>query len=218
MTSSGARHKLAPGRGAGKLADMRTLAWVLIGALAGCGAKVNVDESPYDLDLPREDVPAQATPVAWELRPEAPTGPGARTGTIARASLLAVLDEGPGAFLRGFEVAPEMDGQRFAGWRLVQWVAPGERRFAGVDLLPGDVLLAINGQALSRPDQLGQLWTSLRAADAIVCDLGRGHARVQLRFAIEPAMGLPVPPVSPTPAVEPTIAPPAPPVDKSRRK
>ncbi|MCE9579500.1 MAG: hypothetical protein K8W52_40640 [Deltaproteobacteria bacterium] len=206
---------------------MRTFALLLIGALAGCGAKVNVDESPYDLDVPRDDAPAAPKPVAWEMRPDAPTGPGVRTGTIARASLLAVLDLGPGAFLRAFEVAPEMDGQRFAGWRLVQWVAPGERRFAGIDLVPGDVLLAVNGQALSRPDQLQGLWTSLRTADKIVAELGRGNGKVRLEFAIEPAMGLPAAPVVPETAVPTTVAPPpvmTPPVakpsptDKSRRK
>jgi hypothetical protein len=183
-------------------------------ALAACGAKVHVDDSPYDLDTPAAAPVAPPQAVAWDLRPEAPAGPGVRTGTIARPALVAVLDAGPGAFLSGFEVAPELDGQRFAGWRLVQWM-PGQRRFAGLDLAPGDILLAINGQTLSRPDQLETLWTSLRTADQLVCDLGRGANRFQLTFAILPPLGAAPPPTAPPePAVPtgvvPTAVPPMP--------
>jgi len=166
--------------------------------LVGCGAKVHTEPSPFEVADPAAAPPPAPTSVRWEMRPEAAPGPGARTGTIARASLNAVLDAGPGAFLRGFEVDAAMDHGRFTGWRLVQWM-PGETRFAGLDVGPGDILIAINGRPLSRPDQLQALWESLRSANELVCDLTRGDARFQLRFTI-------------TPAADPTAAPPPPPV------
>jgi type II secretory pathway component PulC len=108
-----------------------------------------------------------------------------RTGTIARARLLAVLDAGPAKFLTTLEVTPRMRGDRFVGWQLVQ-LLDRDGVLVGVDVVPGDVLLAVNGQPLSRPDQLQTLWDSLRGANELVADLWRGAAKLQLRFAIEP--------------------------------
>jgi type II secretory pathway component PulC len=95
----------------------------------------------------------------------------------------AAIDAGPGAFLRGFEVAPVMMGEKFAGWRLVR-VLDGEHRFDGLDVAPGDVLVDVNGMPVSEPDQLSALFESLRGAHEIVCNLVRGGARFQLRVAI----------------------------------
>jgi len=115
----------------------------------------------------------------------APPGKGLRTGTIPRARLVAVLDAGPGMFLRQLEVAPRMVGDRFVGWQLVQLldrVGP----LNDVDVAPGDVLLAINGKPLERPDELQTVWDSLRTANELTARLTRGDARVELRFTIEP--------------------------------
>ena len=60
---------------------------------------------------------------------------------------------------------------------------------AQVDVEPGDILLAVNGLSVSRPDQLMVVWDGLRTANQLVCDLRRGDSRLQLRFAIEPAVG-----------------------------
>jgi hypothetical protein len=201
-----------------RLAALVLASTTLAGGLVGCGAKVHTDPSPFDVDDPSAGAPPAPQAVRWEMRPEASPGPGARDGTIARAALNAVLDAGPGAFLHGFEVAAAMDRGRFTGWRLVQWMQ-GETRFAGLDLAPGDVLIAINGRPLSRPDQLEALWDSLRTANEVVCDLTRGDARFQLHFTIDPpltATAAPSPPPPPPPAVvtvpaEPPPPPPPPP-------
>jgi len=160
---------------------------LLIVLVAACGPKVEPKPPSYDDDLPTAkaapaSAPAAAVPVQ---RPDAPAGKGSRTGTIDRAKLVAVLDHGPGAFLRQFEVTPRMDGSRFVGWELVQLV-DREGPLASIDVVPGDVLLALNGQPLSRPDQLQTVWDSLRTANEVVADLWRGPAKLQLRFAIEP--------------------------------
>ncbi|HWU90652.1 MAG TPA: PDZ domain-containing protein, partial [Kofleriaceae bacterium] len=143
----------------------------------------------FDEDLgPRRvaDVPPDDPMLAAE-RPIAPQGKGLRTGTIARDRLLAVLDAGPPSFLRQLEVTPRMSGERFVGWELVQLV-DRQGPLSDVDLAPGDVLLSVNGQPVSRPDQLQLLWDSLRTANALTAQLWRGAGKLTLEFAIEPKL------------------------------
>jgi hypothetical protein len=188
-----------------------------IAAAAACGPKVAPAPPAIEDDLQPRRVVAElppSDPLLATARAVAPTGPGARTGTIARARLVAVLDAGPASFLRQLEVAPHMSGERFVGWQLVQLVDRASP-LAGVDVAPGDVLLAINGQPLSRPDQLQALWDSLRTANEVTALLWRGADRLTLAFQIEPpAASTPAPapaaPAAPAPApAAPTPAAPA---------
>lgn len=153
--------------------------------LAACGPKV-APQTAFDEDLPQDRIAIteQAPPVE-EQRPEAPPGKGLRTGTIERAKLLAVLDSGPGAFLRQLEVTARLEGERFVGWQLVQLLDKTGPLY-DVDVLPGDVLLAVNGKTISRPDQLQSVWDSLRTANELRAQLWRGDAKLELAFAIEP--------------------------------
>jgi hypothetical protein len=156
-------------------------------ALAACGPKVSVPPPSFDEDLePRRvaDVPP-GDPLLVAERPVAPPGQGLRTGTIARARLVAVLDAGPPAFLRQLEVTPKMSGDRFVGWELVQLI-DRQSPLHDVDVAPGDVLLSVNGQQISRPDQLQLVWDSLRTANALTAQLWRGGGKLELAFAIEP--------------------------------
>jgi hypothetical protein len=182
----------------------------LLFAVGACGPKVAPKDTVFDEELPKEHASAPAAePVAVE-RPEAPPGKGLRSGTIERAQLIAVLDGGPGNFLRQLEVTPRMDGERFVGWQLVQ-LLDKTGPLHDVDVVPGDVLLAVNGKALSRPDQLQTVWDSLRTANELRAQLWRGSAKLELAFAIEPKVdGAAAPAVAPTPAP----APPAPPVKR----
>ena len=156
-----------------------------------CGPKVDPKGPADDLDTKPDPVATAAPPViAAEARPEAPAGKGERTGTIARAKLLAVLDSGPGNFLRQMEIAPRMDGERFVGWQLVQLV-DRTGPLGVVDVVPGDVLLAVNGKPLSRPDQLQTVWDSLRTANTITAQLWRGNAKFELAYTIDPPVASP---------------------------
>jgi S1-C subfamily serine protease len=167
-----------------------------------CGPKAD-PKGPgtgFDEDLGAKQGPVENTaPAAEVARPEAPAGKGLRTGTIPRARLLAVLDSGPAAFLGQLDVAPHMDGNRFVGWQLVQLV---DRKgpLVDVDVVPGDVLLAINGKPLSRPDQLQTVWDGLRTANAITAQLWRGNAKFELQFAIDPPVAAPATPAATAPA------------------
>lgn len=166
---------------------MRALPCLALAAVAACGPKVAPKASAFEEDLPTEHAEASAAPaeVSPRARPDAPPGKGLRTGTIDRAKLVAVLDRGPGAFLRQLEVTPHMDGNRFVGWQLVQ-LLDRDGPLVDVDLVPGDVLLAVNGRPLARPDQLQAVWESLRTANELRAQLWRGDAKLELAFAIEP--------------------------------
>lgn len=158
-------------------------ALVLI-AFVACGPKVD-PKAPFDEDLPKTSG-ASAEPVtASPARVEAPPGKGLRTGTIARDRLVAVLDQGPAAFLHQLEVTPRLEGERFVGWQLVQ-LLDHTSPLHDVDVAPGDVLLAVNGKPLSRPDQLQTVWDSLRTANLVTAELWRGDNKLTLAFTIDP--------------------------------
>lgn len=161
---------------------------VLLALLVACGPKVSTRPPSFDEDLGAR--PAAPVPAPGELameRPVAPPGKGLRTGTIARDRLIAVLDAGPAAFLRQFEVAAKMSGDRFVGWELVQLVGTDNPLY-DIDLVPGDVLLAINGKQIARPDQLQTVWDGLRTADTVTAQLWRGQTKLTLEFAVEPTL------------------------------
>jgi hypothetical protein len=181
--------------------------------LAACGPKVAPSPSAFDEELPRERTTTTTEPVAAEPeRPVAPPGKGLRTGTIDRAQLISVLDGGPGSFLRQMEVTARMDGNRFIGWQLVQ-LLDHTGPLHDVDVVPGDVLLAVNGKPLARPDQLQTVWDSLRTANELRAQLWRGDNKLELAFAIEPRVD---PSTVPPPAVSPAKPAPAPvPAEKS---
>ncbi|MGE0551554.1 MAG: hypothetical protein AB7O24_17900 [Kofleriaceae bacterium] len=161
-------------------------AMLLVLAL-GCAPKVSTTPSTFDEDLGAEAVAAPSEPLRDEQRPIAPPGKGLRTGTIQRERLLAVLDAGPGMFLRQLEVTPRMNGDRFVGWQLVQ-VIDHAGPLHDLDVVPGDVLLAINGKPLSRPDQLKSVWDSLRTANTVTAQLWRGDAKFAIAFDVEPQL------------------------------
>lgn len=167
---------------------MRLLGPALVVSLVtACGPKVQTSPGALDEDLGRPEATSGAAPEVQPERPVAPPGKGLRTGTIERARLVAVLDAGPPSFLRQLEVTAKMNGERFVGWQLVQLV-DRQSPLVDVDVVPGDVLLAINGMPLSRPDQLQAVWDSLRTANAVTAQLWRGDAKLTLEFAIEPAV------------------------------
>ncbi|HVK84563.1 MAG TPA: hypothetical protein VM513_10680 [Kofleriaceae bacterium] len=162
------------------------LVLALVVATAACGPKVSTQPVAFDEDLGPRTQPAPVAPVAT-VRPEAPPGKGLRAGVIARDRLVKILDAGAGQFLRQVEVTPRMTGERFVGWQLVQLI-DRQGPLIDVDLLPGDVLLAVNGQPLARPDQLQGLWDSLRTANTVTAQLWRGDAKFSLQFTVEPAL------------------------------
>jgi hypothetical protein len=165
----------------------------LLVLLVACGPKVQTTPSAFDEDIAanREAPAPPAVPNELTMeRPVAPPGKGMRSGTIARDHLIAVLDAGPGPFLRNFEVTAKMNGDRFVGWELVQLLSQpnAQNMLYDVDLVPGDVLLAINGKPISRPDQLQTVWESLRTSNQVTAELWRGNTKLTLDFTVEPKL------------------------------
>lgn len=153
---------------------------------AACGPRAATDSTlGFDEELGPPRRADAAPPRAIVERPIAQPGKGLRRGTIERERLVAVLNAGAGTFLRQLELNPKLNGERFVGWQLVQLVDKFGP-LVDVDLLPGDVLLAINGKPISRPDQLQSVWDSLRTANAVTAQVWRGDAQLTLEFAIEP--------------------------------
>ena len=148
-------------------------------AVAACGPKVN-PQAPFDEDDPRAGraidagVPVDAAP------PVDAAAPTVRTTAVSRAVLTAVLDAGPADLLASFEVTAERPDGAFKGWRLVRFLR-GARRFATLDLQPGDLLTGVNGHALESPPDLGALWDELRTATAIEATLVRQGAPFTIR-------------------------------------
>jgi len=90
-------------------------------------------------------------------------------GTVARGSVDQVLVHGPAFILGKVETEEVLRQNKFVGWRLVAF--PGDWDTTG--LQPGDVVTAVNGITLERPDDLWDLWVKLADASEIKIDLER---------------------------------------------
>ncbi len=150
---------------------MRSLLWLCVVA---CAAPTAESAPPREIEM--------------SSRPEAapsPAPPSRPKGVITRGDLTPVLDRGVGAFLQHVDVAPRFAGGRFQGWRVTSFF-PGDERFAGVDVRPGDVVVRVNGRSVEKPDQLAEVWQSLRDAPALEVELLRDGVPMKLRWPIEP--------------------------------
>jgi S1-C subfamily serine protease len=174
---------------------VRWLAPICLAALVGgCGPKVSTGgaaapDRPDPIDEPDEPAAdASGTPAT----PDAADAPA--DASVHRRDLVAVLDAGPGAFLAGIDMKPHFREQRFSGWEIVQFW-PDDPRYAAVDIRPGDVVSEVNGKPIMRPEQLFEIWTELRSADAIVVVGQRGGERFELSYEIvDPPAPAPAPP------------------------
>lgn len=150
-----------------KLAALSVLAF-----LTACGGAT---EPPPRNHARREVV---ETPTATQGEEVAVT----RTGSIRRAELDVVLDGGIGRFLRRVSTEPHLEGDSFVGFRIAE--LRDAALFRGVDLTPGDTILAVNGHPLERPEHAVEIWNGLRVASQLVVDVMRGEGRHQLRYEI----------------------------------
>lgn len=153
------------------------------------GARVGLLVACGGCAAPRSIAPGAPTPTpAITAAPEPTTSAPARSDegrlspapskpTIQRAELLRILDQSPGLFLQQVDSEPRFQRGRFYGW-LLRTFFPGDRRFATVNLQPGDIVLHVNGSTLERPEQLMETWDALRTAGELVVDFdraGRAH-------------------------------------------
>jgi S1-C subfamily serine protease len=163
------------------MATTLAMALAAVPAMAACGSRTPESGQPGEVI----EEPAAPAELAEETAPAAggatQKGPR-RNGEVARADLNRVLDAGPGAFLGRAEVKARLVKGQFRGWQVVR--AP----YTEIDLVPGDVVLAVNGRALEHPVDLERLWSDLRAANAIDVDVERSGQRFAIRFAVVPPL------------------------------
>jgi type II secretory pathway component PulC len=154
---------------------------LLLLAVCACAGPAAQAPPPPPPSKPIEEVVKE--PIA-EPSPGERAPPTDQSGAhvISRSQLLPVLAGGPGAFLQKVDVAPRFADGRFQGWRLAKL----DERYGGGNLQPGDVIVRVNGRSVEKPDQLMEVWQSLKAAPALELELLRNGAPMKLRWPIEP--------------------------------
>jgi hypothetical protein len=109
----------------------------------------------------------------------------AKPGVLKRSAVVRVADAGIGQWLAGgAEVQRKIVKTRFQGWE-IRRLYPGDPCYAQVDLRPEDVVTAINGKSVERPEQAFDVLTALRTAPELVVDYLREGQPKKLTFAIE---------------------------------
>ena len=105
-------------------------------------------------------------------------------GAIRRSEVRQALSAGLGSFLQRvtFDVDhPVFRDHKFVGFRIVSLNGPG---WTNVDLKPGDVVTAVNGFTVERPEQALQAFSSLAVASELRVDYERDDQPRTFRLAI----------------------------------
>jgi len=154
------------------LAPHALVALVALATFAACAAS-------------RAPAPVAAAPPATASSPvvevsAAPTADHA----VARSSVQEVVSEGLGMFLRRVDVDdhPVFVGGKFHGFRIAG--LRDAQFFSGVDLKPGDVVTAVNGFPIERPEQAQTAFDSLEVASELRVVVERGGQPRELVYTI----------------------------------
>lgn len=126
-----------------------------------------------------ERPPAESRPT--EVANEKPTDDTA-PATVQRSTVKAAMARGLGAFLADvvLDDRPVFREGKFYGFRLVAIKGALQRS----TLLPGDVLLRVNGMPVERPEQALSAFRSIEVASEIRIDIERKGEPKAVRFAI----------------------------------
>jgi hypothetical protein len=153
---------------------MRT-AWIAICALL-CACSGPQDSGDGQGTTPNE--PGDDTTLAESLEPDSES----LVGAVTTETLHHVLGRSAGDFLRLVEVEAETEGGSFVGWRLVSLP---ESQPSWLDIRTGDVVTAINGLPLERPEDAQRVWEMLQVASEVRIDSVRNGERRALRIPVE---------------------------------
>jgi len=152
-----------------------------LACLAACsGAQSEADDEPVRVAKTR---PAENASGAQEMQAEAPPAPL----VIPRKTLDRVLARGPGDLLQHVPMEPAFDGKhKFVGFRLVE-IYGNDPKVLRFGVLPGDLLLAVNGQRIVTPGDLMAAFAVVKTADTLDIDVRRDGALRSLHFPIVPS-------------------------------
>jgi type II secretory pathway component PulC len=101
-----------------------------------------------------------------------------------RRDVTATLSRGLGEFLTRIEVEPVAPGGKFRGWRIAK-LRPNDPLWSGVDLAPGDIVTAVNGRKIERPEEALAAFQSLAVASELRVTYEREGARRELVYPID---------------------------------
>jgi hypothetical protein len=167
---------------------MKRLAFGLPVLFAACATSQPVADMPPLGEQPTPIVqPAAPVPVAAPVAKAEPAActAFAKPGVLKRSAVVRVADAGIGQWLAGgAEVQRKIVKLKFQGWEIRRLYA-GDPCYQMVDLRPLDVVTAINGKSIERPEQAFDVLTALRTAPELVVDYLREGQPKKLTFPIQ---------------------------------
>lgn len=121
----------------------------------------------------------EAAPLEIKRTPEKRTPPPL---VIQRATLNDVLSRGPGRFFAQMPVTPHRIRGHFVGFRLMALYRHHPPSPNGVQV--GDVVTAVNGVAIKRPNHFMEVWKGLKKARALRVNLLRDNQPLFITYQI----------------------------------
>ena len=158
-----------------------SIALLLLSSLGLALASVGCASRPLEAI---EDVPEAPTPIHYnretrvDRTPQLPSHP-----IIPRFVIEAVQAEGPGRLLQRVPVMPFRSQGKFIGYQIVD-LFPGENLQTN-HVLPGDVVVRVNGRRVDRPEQFMRLFQDLHTWERVEIELLRGDIRKTVVFLIQ---------------------------------
>lgn len=119
--------------------------------------------------------PAETAPVTPVVAASVPLPDRVDAGSLPRARVIEVLQQGAGRFLQKLKTEPHVESGRFIGWRIVR-LFDHDPTMRGEILRPGDTLMRVNGQSIERPEEFLNVWQAIRTSGELVLSIRRaGH-------------------------------------------
>jgi len=148
--------------------------------LASCGAS----QSARSDSLRASDSPGPIADAGPTVPEPADAALPARAGRLWRRDVVAVLSRGLGDFLTHLQVEPALSAGKFRGWRVLGFRA-GDPLWQGTDLAAGDIVTAVNGRPIERPEQAFAAFQSLAVAQELRIAYERNSVRRELVYPID---------------------------------
>jgi len=152
-----------------------------VAMLASCGGSQPARAEP---SRPGEATTTTSAEAGTTARVAADAPLPSRPGRLWRRDVVAALSRGLGDFLSRLQVEPALASGKFQGWRVVG-VRAGDPLWQGTDIVPGDVVTAVNGRPIERPEQAFAAFQSLAVAKELRVTYERNNARREIAYPID---------------------------------
>jgi len=113
-------------------------------------------------------------------------------GHIAAEVIARVHAAGPHKLLRSLETEPARINGTVVGFRIVS-LAPDAAFLRRAQLLPGDIILSVNGASIITPDAFMKVWSALPKATALDLAILRGTETLNRHWDIDAPAVAPAP-------------------------